>query len=67
MGGDSGLCKVTLPEGINAASLQPVDLRGRPVGDKIKVVKHQFEVDAKAFAPMSFLIEPASSNPNSPR
>ena len=56
-GGKSGLCKVALPEGINATSLQPVDLRGRPVGEKIKVTKNRFEVNAKAWAPMSFVIE----------
>jgi alpha-mannosidase len=56
-GSKSGLCKVALPEGINATSLQPVDLRGRPVGEKIKVTKNRFEVNAKAWAPMSFVIE----------
>jgi hypothetical protein len=56
-GGKSGLCKVALPEGINATSLQPVDLRGRPVGEKIKVTKNRFEVNAKVWAPMSFVIE----------
>jgi hypothetical protein len=34
-----------------------VDLRGRPVGEKIKVTKNRFEVNAKAWAPMSFVIE----------
>jgi len=47
----------SLPEGINAKSLQPVDLRGRPVGEKIKVTKNRFEVNAKAWAPTSFVIE----------
>ena len=47
-GGKSGLCKVVLPEGINARSFQPVDRRGRPVGEKIKVTKNRFEVYAKA-------------------
>ncbi|MHB8970562.1 MAG: hypothetical protein ACYC3X_08115 [Pirellulaceae bacterium] len=57
MGGRSGSCQVTLPEGIQATSLQPVDLRGRPVGETIKVTQDVIEVHAKAFAPMSFLIE----------
>lgn len=57
MGGNSGLCEIALPDGINVTSLQPVDLRGRSVGEKIKVTKNRFEVDAKAFAPMSFVIE----------
>jgi len=57
MGGTSGLCKVTLPEGTDATTLQPVDLRGRPFGEKIKVTAGQFDVDIKAFAPVSFLIE----------
>jgi hypothetical protein len=49
-GGKSGLCKVALPEGINATSLQPVDLRGKPVGEKIKVTTNRFEDNAKAGA-----------------
>jgi hypothetical protein len=57
MAGNAGLCQVTLPDGITAASLQPVDLRGRPVGDKLKVTGKQFEVKVKAFAPVSFVIE----------
>ncbi len=57
MGGNSRLCKIALPDGINVGSLQPVDLRGRSAGEKIKVTKNQFEVDAKAFAPMIFVIE----------
>jgi hypothetical protein len=56
-GGKSGLCNVALPEGINATSLQQVDLRGRPVGEKIKGTKNRFEVIAMAWAPMSFVIE----------
>ena len=52
-----GLCNVALPEGINPTSLQPVDLCGRPVGEKIKVTKNRFEVNAKAWVPMSFVIE----------
>ena len=43
--------------GINDTSLQPADLRGRPVGEKIRVTKNRFEVNAKAWAPMSFVIE----------
>ena len=32
-------CKVALSGGINATSLQQMDLRGRPVGEKIKYDK----------------------------
>ncbi len=55
--GVSGACKVTLPEGMRVASAQPVDLRGTPFGEKIRVKKNAFNVDIKAFAPLSFVLE----------
>ena len=57
LAGNSGPCKVTLPAGMAATALQPVDLRGRPAGEKIKVKNGAYTVDVKAFAPMSFVIE----------
>lgn len=55
--GNSGSCRVTLPGGVNIQSAQPVDLRGQPIGDKIKVKRNKFKVDVKAFAPVSFVLE----------
>jgi hypothetical protein len=37
--GKSVYCKVALPEGLSATSLQAMDLRGRPAGEKIKYDK----------------------------
>ena len=55
--GDSGSCKITLPEGMNVGFAQPVDLRGRPIGEKIKVKRGKFKVDVRAFAPVSLVME----------
>ncbi len=55
--GDSGSCKITLPEGMNVGFAQPVDLRGRPIGEKIKVKRGKFKVDVRTFAPVSLVME----------
>ncbi len=54
--GQSGACKVRLPEGLDVASIQPIDLRGRAVGKTIPVQDRGFTGDLRAFAPASFLI-----------
>ena len=56
MNGDSGPCQITFPEGMRVTSRQPVDLRGRTVGPPVNVTNNTFKVDAKAYAPMSFVI-----------
>ncbi|MFV2067813.1 MAG: hypothetical protein ACC645_12635, partial [Pirellulales bacterium] len=54
--GQSGRCPVALPVGIDVPSVQPVDMRGRPVGDPLPVRDRTFHIDLKPFAPVSFLI-----------
>ena len=56
MAGRSGPRHVLLPSGLAAQSVQPVDLRGRPIGERIPVKDGQFEVPVGAFAPVSLLL-----------
>ena len=58
-GGQAGPCTVTLPEGLVAAAVRPVDLRGRPTGPPTPVEHGTFTQELKAFAPASLLLEPA--------
>jgi hypothetical protein len=53
--GEGGDCTVTLPTMVN--SVQPCDLRGRPVGAPIPVNKKTFTVNLRANAPASFLLQ----------
>lgn len=53
--GVAGACRVRLPDGLKAASAQPVDLRGRPQGPPIPVRNGEFELALKAFAPASLV------------
>lgn len=55
--GRSGTCRVRLPAGLPARSVQPVDLRGQPVGAALTVRDGAFAVELPAFAPASFQIE----------
>ncbi len=54
--GESGTCRVRLPEGLDATSIQPVDLRGRTLGKTVPVQDRDLTVSLQAFAPASFLI-----------
>jgi len=57
-GGQSGNCTVRLPAGFVARTAQPVNLRGQPDGQPIPVAGHEFTVGVRAFAPISFLLQP---------
>jgi hypothetical protein len=54
--GQSGNCRVTLPRGLAARTLQPVDLRGRVRGPEIPVRDGSFVFPLPAFAPASFVL-----------
>ncbi len=56
LAGHSGPCRVQLPVGMRATSVQPADLRHRPMGSPIPVKRGAFEFAVKAFAPATFLI-----------
>jgi hypothetical protein len=53
--GKSGTVIVRLPEGMNVKQVQPVDLRGCPVGQPILVRNGSFKVQRGAFAPVSLV------------
>jgi hypothetical protein len=55
--GKGGTCRVTLPKGMSAATAQPCDLRGQPLGEAIAVLDDAFEVKLDAFAPASFVLK----------
>jgi alpha-mannosidase len=54
--GQSGPLTVTLPEQMQAHTAQPVDLRGRPVGQSLPVRDGTFTFELDAFKPASFVI-----------
>jgi hypothetical protein len=54
--GSAQPCTVRLPKTIRAESVQPCDLRGRPVGQPVKVVNGAFDFAMRPFAPVSVLI-----------
>ena len=57
--GQSGDCQVRLPPGSQVSSVQPVDLRGRPMGEPIAVVDGGFKVQLNAFGPVSLRLSSA--------
>ena len=57
--GKSGTVRVRLPEGTTIKQVQPVDLRGRPIGKPIAVKDGSFKVQVGAFAPTSFMFDTA--------
>jgi len=56
--GDSGACEVRLPAGLNPKVAQPVDLRGRPLGEPLPVNAGRFTAILARFAPASFVLMP---------
>ena len=52
--GKSGVCTITLPEGLTAKTVQPVDLRGRPRGEPIAIKRGSSKADLNAYAPATF-------------
>jgi alpha-mannosidase len=54
--GTTGRCTVTLPPGIQAKKIQPVDLRGTKSGAPINVTDGKFSFHMKGYAPSSFII-----------
>jgi hypothetical protein len=58
LAGRSGNCRVQLPKGLRPVQVQPVDLRGRPIGQAIPVRGGAFVRQVHAFAPASVLLLP---------
>jgi len=55
--GQSGSVKVKLPSDFRATRAVPVNLRGEPAGDAVKIKHGTFTFDLGAFAPASFRLE----------
>lgn len=55
--GKSGICDVVLPQGMKFLTILPVDLRGRSIGQPVKVNGRKFSFYLKAYAPASFVIK----------
>lgn len=55
--GRRGVCRVRLPGGTAAKHVQPVDLRGRPVGKTRAVREGEIIANMEPFAPVSLLLE----------
>ncbi len=54
--GGRGPCAVRLPAGLDVKEVQPVNLRGAPLGPPLTVEKGVFTANLTAFAPASFII-----------
>ncbi|NQT15051.1 MAG: hypothetical protein HQ582_20005, partial [Planctomycetes bacterium] len=57
-GGEDGICRVRLPDGIDVTRAQPCDLRGRPQGDAIPVENNSIDVPLTHYAPVSLILAP---------
>jgi len=55
--GQSGPLTITLPEQMPPGDAQPVDLRGRPLGQPLRVVDDKLTFELGAFEPASFLVQ----------
>ena len=55
--GTSGKLIVTLPKGMNVSTAIPVNLRGEKEGEPICVKSSKLELELKAYAPASFILE----------
>jgi alpha-mannosidase len=64
LAGIRGDCTVTLPETMNIKSVQPVDLRGRPLGDPVSVKAQAFTFTLGGFVPATFLITQQTQSHN---
>lgn len=56
LAGQSGPCTVRLPAPLRPATVQPADLRGRPVGSPTAVSDGVFTLDVPAWAPATVLL-----------
>jgi len=55
--GNSGSLTVTLPADFKATKAYPVNLRGEPMGDAVKIRHNAFSFKLNAFTPASFRLE----------
>ena len=55
--GRDGVCRVRLPDGMNATRAQPCDLRGRASGAPIEIRDGGFDAPLHHFAPASYILQ----------
>ena len=55
-GADAPPVTVQLPETLSVKSVQPCDLRGRPLGEAIPVKNRAFKIEVKPYTPVSVII-----------
>ena len=55
--GETVKCRITLPKGSLYKSAQPCDLRGEKRGKAIPVTGQTFEIQIKAYQPVTFILE----------
>jgi hypothetical protein len=53
LAGTGGNCTVTLPAAMKIDSFQSLDLRGRPIGDLLRIQDGKIVLPVRAFAPLS--------------
>ena len=56
-GADDPAVEVQLPEGLDAKTATPLDLRSQPIGDPIPIVDGVFNVDVKPYCPVNLRLE----------
>jgi alpha-mannosidase len=56
LAGKAGACQVRFPDGLKVDVVQPVTLRGEPVGKPVAVQDGTVTLELKAFSPVSLLI-----------
>jgi hypothetical protein len=56
--GDPGKLSVKLPAGMKATQAVPVNLRGEPEGQPVKVTNGIFKFNLPAYAPATFVFDP---------
>ena len=57
LAGISGKLTITLPEGMQVSSAQPVNLRGEKAGEAYPVKSGKLELDLPKYAPASFILK----------
>ena len=55
-------CRIRLPAGLRIAKAQPCDLRGRPLGNPIRVHESSLDVPLKHYAPFSLILGTSASD-----
>ena len=55
--GTGGVCKITLPAGMDVDAVQPCNLRGAHIGGPIAVRRGVFSVEVNEYAPVSLILK----------